>query len=98
MKHGSHIMLQRFVRSMVSTAPRPYLIVDDPWLCSFSSACDRMSEPGNVSSRCLKKAVSMAITSSKCPWIGQSFTIMILPSRWMMVALISPIFSVSNSL
>ena len=30
MKHGSHIMLQRFVRSTVSTAPRPYLIVDVP--------------------------------------------------------------------
>ena len=36
MKHGSHIMLQRLVRSMVSTAPRPYLIDDVPWLCSVS--------------------------------------------------------------
>ena len=26
MKHGLHIMLQRFVRSTVSTAPRPNLI------------------------------------------------------------------------
>src|SRR4026207_2376035 len=30
MKHGSHIMLQRFVRSIVSTEPRPYLIVLEP--------------------------------------------------------------------
>jgi hypothetical protein len=28
----------------------------------------------------LKIAVSMAITSSKCPWMGQSLTISILPS------------------
>src|SRR5215467_14893776 len=56
-KHGSHIILQRLVRSIVSTDPRPYLIVDEPWLCSFSSACERMSEPGNVSSRCLKNSV-----------------------------------------
>src|SRR6188472_4175069 len=41
MKHGSHIMLQPFVRSMVSTDPRPYLIVDEPWLCSFSLLCER---------------------------------------------------------
>jgi hypothetical protein len=39
----------------------------------------------------------MAITSSKCPWIGQSFTIRILPSRSMMVALISPTFSLSST-
>ena len=46
MKHGSHIMLQRFVRSIVSTAPRPYLIVLVPWLWSFSSLWARMSLPG----------------------------------------------------
>ena len=40
----------------------------------------------------------MAITSSKWPWIGQSFTIRILPSRSMMVALISPTFSFSRML
>ena len=39
MKHGSHIMLQRLVRSTVSTEPRPYLIVLLPWLWSFSSLC-----------------------------------------------------------
>ena len=98
MKHGSHIMLQRFVRSIVSTEPRPYLIVELPWLCSFSSLCARMSEPGKESSRCLKNAVSIAITSSKWPWMGQSFTIRILPSRSRIVALISPTFSFSRTL
>ena len=87
MKHGSHIMLQRFVRSIVSTAPRPYLIVLVPWLWSFSSLWARMSLPGYESSRCLKNAVSIAITSSKWPCWGQSFTIRILPSRSMMVRL-----------
>ena len=46
MKQGSHIMLQRLVRSTVSTEPRPCLIVLLPWLCSFSSLCARMSRPG----------------------------------------------------
>jgi len=32
MKHGSHIMLQRLVRSIVNTEPRPYLMVLLPWL------------------------------------------------------------------
>ena len=41
MKHGSHIMLQRLVRSMVRTEPRPYLMVLVPWLWSFSSLCER---------------------------------------------------------
>ena len=96
MKHGSHIMLQRFVRSTVSTDPRPCLMVLLPWLCSFSSLCAWMSRPGNDSSRCLNIAGSIAITSSKCPCIGQSLTIRILPSRSMIVALISPTFSVSR--
>ena len=30
-------MLQRLVRSMVNTEPRPYFTVEEPWLCSFSS-------------------------------------------------------------
>ena len=98
MKHGSHIMLQRFVRSIVRTEPRPYLMVELPWLCSFSSACERMSLPGNVSSRCLKNAGSIAMTSSKCPWIGQSLIITILPSFSVMVALISPTFSLRRIL
>ena len=37
MKQGSHIMLQRLVRSMVSTAPRPWVTVEVPWWCSFLS-------------------------------------------------------------
>ena len=37
MKQGSHIMLQRLVRSMVSTEPRPSVTVDVPWLCSLAS-------------------------------------------------------------
>ena len=96
MKHGSHIMLQRFVRSTVSTDPRPCWIVLLPWLCSFSSLCALMSRPGNDSSRCLNIAGSIDITSSKCPCSGQSLTIRILPSRSRIVALISPTFSVSR--
>ena len=34
MKHGSHIMLQRLVRSTVSTEPRPCVMVLEPCLCS----------------------------------------------------------------
>ncbi len=90
MKQGSHIMLQRLVRSTVSTEPRPCVMVLEPCLCSLESLCARMSRPGKTSSRCLKNAVSMAITSSKWPWMGQSFTIRILPSRSMTCALISP--------
>jgi hypothetical protein len=56
-----------------------------------------MSLPGNDSSRCLKNAGSIAITSSKCPWIGQSLTMRIFPSRSRIVALISPIFSRSST-
>src|SRR3954466_14477731 len=97
MKQGSHIMLQRLVRSIVNTDPRPCFTVDVPWLCSFSSACARMSRPGKTSSRCLKKSVLMAITSSKWPCVGQSLTIRIWPSRSTMVALISPTFSLSST-
>src|ERR1700691_3405138 len=98
MKQGSHIMLQRLVRSMVSTDLRPWVTVEVPWLCSFSSLCARMSRPGKLSSRCLKNAVSIDITSSKCPCLGQSFTIRILPSRSTICALISPTFSFSSTL
>ena len=99
MKHGSHIMLQRLVRSMVSTEPRPWVTVEVPWLCSFLSPSPwaRMSRPGKLSSRCLKKAGSIDITSSKWPCLGQSLTIRILPSRSMIWALISPTFSLSRT-
>src|SRR6185369_4078193 len=36
---------------------------------------------------------SMAIMSSKCPWVGQSLTIQISPSFSIICALISPTFS-----
>ena len=35
MKQGSHIMLQRLVRSTVSTEPRPCVMVLEPCLCSL---------------------------------------------------------------
>ena len=45
MKHGSHIMLQRFVRSTVSTLPRPYFTLEDP--CSRRRVSGaRKSRPG----------------------------------------------------
>ncbi len=47
---------------------------------------------------CRVNAGSIDSTSSKCPCFGQSFTISTLPSRSTMVALISPIFSVSRTL
>src|ERR671933_525631 len=93
MKQGSHIMLQRFVRSMVKTDPRPNLMDEEPWLCRFSSLCAWMSRPGNIDSMCLRKFESMAMMSSKWPWTGQSLTIQIWPSRSMICALISPTFS-----
>src|SRR5690349_14998098 len=98
MKHGSHIMLQRLVRSTVNTAPRPYLTVLEPWLCSFSSLCASMSRPGNIFSMCVRNLESMAIMSSKWPWVGQSLIIQIWPSRSMIWALISPTFSLIRSL
>src|ERR1700685_3304149 len=93
MKQGSHIMLQRLVRSIVSTEPRPYFTVEEPWWCSFSSLWALMSRPGKTSSRCFENSVSIDITSSNVPCFGHCFTIRILPSRSMMVALISPTFS-----
>src|ERR1700691_4925995 len=93
MKHGSHIMLQRFVRSIVRTDPRPWVTVLEPWLWRSLSLWARISRPGKTFSRWSKNSVSIAITSSKWPWIAQSFTIRILPSRDTIWALISPTFS-----
>src|SRR5205814_8766356 len=87
---------QRLVRSTVSRERGAYLIVGEPWLCSFSSLWARMSRPGKTSSRCFERSVSMDITSSQWPCLGQSFTMRILPSRSRMVALISPTFSLSR--
>ena len=45
MKHGSHIMLQRLVRSTVRTDPRPYWMVEVPWSRSGVDG-DLKSRPG----------------------------------------------------
>src|SRR5208283_4477068 len=55
-----------------------------------------MSRPGKLRSIQLRNLASTAIMSSKCPWMGQSFTIQTSPLRSMMLALTSPVFSVSN--
>src|SRR4028119_2257107 len=52
-----------------------------------------MSRPGNIASMCLRNFESMAMMSSKWPWMGQSLTIQIWPSRSMICALIPPTFS-----
>ena len=91
MKHGLHIMLQRFVRSTVSTAPRPYLTVDDPWLWNGSGVM-RKSRPGYNRSIRRKNPASIAIRSSQRPWVGQSFSIQIWLLRSTMRALTSPGF------
>src|ERR1035441_7258453 len=97
MKHGSHIMLQRLVRSTVSTEPRPYWTLLDPCLCRSSSLCAGMSRPVKFPSIQLKNFASTAIMSSNLPWIGHSLTIQISPSRSMICALISPTFSCTRS-
>src|ERR1044071_3717787 len=57
-----------------------------------------MSRPGNIASMCVRNFESMAIMSSKWPWVGQSLIIQISPSRSMICALISPTFSLIKSL
>src|SRR5688572_1155062 len=54
MKHGSHIMLQRLVRSMVRTAPRPCWMDDVPWSCR-PGATARKSRPGKEILDAVKK-------------------------------------------
>src|SRR2546428_4631142 len=56
-----------------------------------------MSRPGKTSSRCLKNAGSIESVSSKRPWVGHSLIIRIRPSRSRIVALISPIFSLTSA-
>src|SRR5438552_12950782 len=93
MKQGSHIMLQRLVRSTVSTAPRPYRMVLDPWLWTSLSLWAGMSLPGKFRSIHSKNFESMDMMSSKWPWTGQSLSIQTWPSRSTMFALTSPTFS-----
>src|SRR4051812_37850032 len=95
MKHGSHIMLQRLVRSIVSTAPRPYLIDEVPWLCSVSVTAGK-SRPGNSDSSRRRNGGLTASVSTKLPWIGQLFSMTTLPSRSRMCALISPVCSLTS--
>src|SRR3954471_8989325 len=55
-----------------------------------------MSRPGNIASMCFRNFESIAMMSSKWPWMGQSLTIQIWPSRSIICALISPTFSVTR--
>ena len=66
-------MLQRLVRSIVSTAPRPYLIDEVPWLCSLSVTAGK-SRPGNSDSMRRRNAGLIASVSTNVPWIGQVFS------------------------
>ena len=59
-------MLQRFVRSIVSTAPRPCWMDDVPWLCSVS-VTDGKSRPGKSDSSRSRNAGSMASVSVNVP-------------------------------
>ena len=93
MKQGSHIMLQRLVRSTVSTAPRPYLMVLEPWSWILSGVIATSRPPKRRSIR-ERKRVSTAMTSSNRPCSGQVFSISTRPSRSTMRARISPGLSV----
>ena len=88
-------MLQRLVRSIVSTAPRPYLIDDVPWLCSRSVIAGK-SRPGKSDSMRRRNAGLIDSVSTKVPWLGHVFSTTTLPSRSKIVALISPTFSLTS--
>src|ERR671917_182675 len=85
--------LSRISLTSSSDSPWTNLMDEEPWLCSFSSLCAWMSRLGNIDSMCLRNFESIAMMSSKWPWMGQSLTIQIWPSRSMICALISPTFS-----
>src|SRR5580704_10307349 len=97
MKQGSHIMLQRLVRSTVRTEPRPWRTVLEPWRCKSSSLCAGISRPGKFPSIHSRNFESTAIRSSYFPWVAHSFTIQTWPSRSTICALISPTFSCTRS-
>src|ERR1051326_3008589 len=97
MKQGSHIMLQRLVRSTVRTDPRPYLMEEVPWLWSRSVTAGK-SRPGNRRSIRFRKSGLIASTSVNVPCCGQVFSTITLPSRSMMCALISPTRSLASML
>ena len=68
-------MLQRLVRSIVSTAPRPYLIDDVPWLCRRVG--DRVEVAAREQAlRCRSRNAGLiASVSVNVPCIGQVFSI-----------------------
>ena len=82
-------MLQRLVRSMVSTAPRPCLIDEVPWLCRRSVTASK-SRPGKSDSILCKNAGLIDSVSVNTPCVGQVFSITIFPSRSTIDAGISP--------
>ena len=88
-------MLQRLVRSIVSTAPRPCLIEDVPWLWSVSVTASK-SRPGNRFSSRSRNCGLIASVSVNVPCIGQVFSIRTLPSRSMMWASISATCSLTS--
>src|SRR5450755_1348858 len=95
MKHGSHIMLQRFVRSIVSTAPRPYLMDEVPWVCRLSVTAGKSRQGKSASSR-RRNGGLIASVSVNVPWIWHVFSITTFPSRSTMWALISPTCSLTS--
>ena len=97
MKHGLHIMLQRFVRSIVSTVPRPYLIVDVPCRWTSSSPRVRKSRPGYRASMMRLNSGSSDRTSSKTPCSLHSLRMTRRPSSSRMCALISPMCPFTSS-
>src|SRR5580700_3753745 len=97
MKQGSHIMLQRLVRSTVRTEPRPWRTVLEPWRCRPSSLCAGMSRPGKFFSIHSRNLASTAIKSSYLPCCAHSLIIQTSPLRSTIWALISPTFSLTRS-
>src|SRR5439155_18882786 len=95
MKQGSHIMLQRLVRSIVSTAPRPYLMDDVPWLCSPFVIAGK-SRPGKSDSMRRRNAGLIDSVSTNVPWLGHVFSTTTLPSRSKILAVISATFSLTS--
>src|SRR6266852_7074899 len=90
MKHGLHIMLQRFVRSTVNTAPRPNLMLEVPCLCTCESSAALKSRPKNSDSIRSRNAGSVAMTSTNSPCLGQVLRITTWPFSSKIWALISP--------
>ena len=80
-------MLQRLVRSMVRTEPRPWLMVLRAVVVQLLVVVGANVAAREELFQVLEEAGSIAMTSSKWPCLGQSFTIRILPSRSMICGL-----------